>query len=145
MNRIPDSRLMQTACCLVVLCLSGCGRGTFRANNGDVPSRYRIKTEHVVLHSDVKLDENHELVANLKELRGRIAQTLELEPGSKKIEVYLFKDEDSYQRFLANHYPGLPPRRAYFVGTSSNLSVYTVWSDRMLEDVRHEFTHGVLH
>jgi hypothetical protein len=42
-------------------------------------------------------------------------------------------------------YPGLPSRRAYFVGTADELAVYTFWGDRIQEDLRHEFTHGLLH
>lgn len=151
---VQISSLFHTECplcssCLrwVILCVvcCGCSSGTFRANNDDVPNRYNIKTENVVLHSDVKLDEDHELIQNLKQVRRQIADTLELKLGEKKVEVYLFKDEETYHKFLANNYPGLPPRRAYFVGTSTSLSIYTVWSERILVDLRHEFTHGVLH
>ena len=133
---------------LFLLCsgLAGCSHDTFRANNDeDIPSRYRIKTDHVIVHSDFKLGEDHEIVDNLKQLRWQIGQTINRELGEKRVEVYLFEDEVTYQRFLTNNYPGLPPRRAYFVGTSTKLSVYTVWTDRILEDLRHEFTHGVLH
>lgn len=126
--------------------LAGCSSRTFRGNNNDdTPGRYQIETEHVILHSDVKLDSDDPLIDELKELREQIAQTLELEVGEKQVDVFLFEDEISYQKFLANHYPGLPPRRAYFVGTSSKLAIYTVWTDRIREDLRHEFTHGVLH
>ncbi|MBL4885088.1 MAG: hypothetical protein JKY95_11210 [Planctomycetaceae bacterium] len=125
---------------------SGCSSSTFRGNNpDDAPGKYHIKTEHVILHSDVKLSSDDPLIQELKELRDEIAQTLELKLGEKQVEVFMFEDETSYQKFLTNHYPGLPPRRAYFVGTSSKLAVYTVWTDRIREDLRHEFTHGVLH
>lgn len=131
---------------LAVLLCCGCSFNTFRANNDDdVPNRYKIEEEHVVLHSDVKLDADDPMIQELLELRKQIGQTLDLELGDKQVEVYLFKDEPSYHKFLAQKYPGLPPRRAYFVGTSSKLAVYTVWSDRIREDLRHEFTHGVLH
>ncbi len=124
----------------------GCTNSTFRGNNDDdIPGKYRIKTKHVILHSDVKLDSDDPLIEELKELRQQIAQTLELKLGEKQVEVFMFKDETSYHKFLTNHYPGLPPRRAYFVGTSRKLAVYTVWTDRIREDLRHEFTHGVLH
>ena len=123
----------------------GCSLPTFRANNDDVPSRYKIEQQHVILHSDVKLKSDDPLIEELKELRLQIGQTLELQLASKQVEVYLFKDEASYQKFLTNHYPGLPPRRAYFVGTGTKLAVYTVWSEQLRVDLRHEFTHGVLH
>lgn len=131
----------------LLFCLqSGCTNSTFRGNNDDdIPGKYRIKTDHVILHSDVKLKSDDPLIEELKELRQQIAQTLELKLGEKQVEVFMFEDETSYHKFLANHYPDLPPRRAYFVGTSRKLAVYTVWTDRIREDLRHEFTHGVLH
>ena len=39
----------------------------------------------------------------------------------------------------------MPNRRAYFLGTPKKLAVYTFWGDRIQEDLRHEFTHGILH
>lgn len=123
----------------------GCSFGTFRANNDDLPHRYKITEKHFVLHSDVRLKSDDPLLLELQELRKQISQTLQLELGDRVVEVYLFKDETSYHKFLSQSYPGLPPRRAYFVGTSKKLAVYTVWTDRIREDLRHEFTHGVLH
>ncbi len=134
-----------TMACALALILTGCNAGTFRANNDDVPNRYQIETESMILHSDVKLDKDHEIIQNLMQLRRDIGQVLELKLGEKQVEVYLFKDQESYNKWLTNNYPGLPPRRAYFIGTSQSLCVYTVWSDRVLEDLRHEFTHSVLH
>lgn len=134
-------------CTLAALLLAtGCTFKTFRANNDDdIPSRYKIEEKHVVLHSDVKLTSDDPIIQELRELRQQIAQTLELKLGENQVEVYLFKDEESYHKFLANHYPGLPPRRAYFVGTGTKLAVYTVWTEQLRVDLRHEFTHGVLH
>ena len=31
------------------------------------------------------------------------------------------------------------------MGTPQQLSVYTFWGDKIQEDLRHEFTHGILH
>ena len=36
-------------------------------------------------------------------------------------------------------------RSAYFVGTNRELAVYSFLSPQVLEDLRHEFTHGLLH
>ncbi len=147
MNRLNSVQLVFTMVGCLCFCLqAGCSSSTFRGNNDDdIPGKYRIKTDHVILHSDVKLDTDDPLIRELKELRRQIARTLELELGEKQVEVFMFKDEASYHRFLANHFPGLPPRRAYFVGTSRKLAIYTVWTEQIREDLRHEFTHGVLH
>jgi hypothetical protein len=85
------------------------------------------------------------LIQDLLELRAQMVQTLELPVASREVVVYLFSNEDQYRRFLIARYPELPPRRAYFVGTDHELSVYTFWGNRIQEDLRHEFTHGILH
>ena len=40
---------------------------------------------------------------------------------------------------------GVSHRRAFFVETDTQLSVYAQWGDRVAEDLRHEVTHGYLH
>ena len=59
--------------------------------------------------------------------------------------MYLFTNEAEYTQYLNATYPGLPKRRAYFVGTPRELAVYTYWGERIQEDLRHEYTHGLLH
>lgn len=81
----------------------------------------------------------------LEELRTDIAQTLKLPEQRDPVAVYLFADENAYRRYMHATWPNLPPRRAYFVGTSRELAVYSYQSPRVEEDLRHEFTHGLLH
>jgi hypothetical protein len=59
--------------------------------------------------------------------------------------VYLFRDADAYSKFLSQYFPGVPPRRAFFLKTDTRLAVYAHWSDRVAEDLRHEVAHGYLH
>jgi hypothetical protein len=42
-------------------------------------------------------------------------------------------------------YPDLPPRRAFFIGSPAELAVYAFWGDQVRVDLRHEYTHGLLH
>ena len=110
-----------------------------------LPAKYTLENEHLVVQSDVKLSRNHELLKDLDHLREEILSTLDLPIQKQAVVVYLFADEARYAHYLQTRYPRLPPRRAYFVGTSKELAVYTYWGDRIQEDLRHEFTHGVLH
>ena len=110
-----------------------------------LPAKYTLENEHLVVQSDVKLPRNHELLKDLDVLREEILATLDLPPQKQQVVVYLFGDEKRYSQYFHTRYPSLPPRRAYFVGTASELAVYTYWGDKIQEDLRHEFTHGILH
>jgi hypothetical protein len=67
------------------------------------------------------------------------------------VQVYLFETKERYESFLRDSQPGLPMRRAFFLaiprglGDAEDLHVYTYWSDRIRQDLRHELTHGLLH
>ncbi len=127
---------------LVALTLSGC-RGP--QPTVGLPAKYTLENEHLTVQSDVKLPRNHELIRDLGHLREEILSILDLPVQKQPVVVYLFADENRYSQYLHTRYPMLPPRRAYFVGSAKELAVYTYWGDRIQEDLRHEFTHGVLH
>lgn len=99
----------------------------------------------MIVQSDVKLARNRELIDDLDRLRDEILTVLDLPSQKQRVTVYLFADENQYAHYFQMRYPMLPPRRAYFVGTTKELAVYTYWGEKIQEDLRHEFTHGVLH
>lgn len=109
------------------------------------PARHSVRSDRLLILSDFKLRKDHPLVEDLVALREQIAGILDLPPQREQVIVYLFNTEAEYTEFLQSTYPGLPKRRAYFVGTPRELAVYTFWGDRIQEDLRHEYTHGVLH
>lgn len=130
--------------CAMLFATTGCmwARGNKAAK---LPDNYTVRAEQLRVHSNKKLSANHELMLELKKLRTQVSQELEIPLQDREVVVYLFTDEAEYQAYLQSAYPGLPNRRAYFIGTSSELAVYTFWGDRIQEDMRHEFTHGLLH
>ncbi|MFK7820320.1 MAG: DUF1570 domain-containing protein [Planctomycetaceae bacterium] len=109
------------------------------------PGRHSLQLDNLLLLSDFKIARDHELIGELEQLREDIVDTLKLPPQRDQVTVYLFSDRLSYQAYLDTTWPDLPERRAYFVGTSRELAVYTFWGSRTLEDLRHEYTHGILH
>lgn len=140
----------RSACCcavgwsLTVLCLPGCGALNRTATTG-LPERHKVSANQLVVQSDLRLPKTHPLIQDLEALRGEIAKTLQLPLQQQPVTVYLFADEVRYAQYLHSAYPDLPPRRAYFVGTAEELAVYTFWGEKIQEDLRHEYTHGVLH
>jgi len=129
-----------TAC----LCLAGCRtpQPTFTVER---PVRNTVKGDGFAIHSNFPIQRNGSLVQELEGLREAVTQTLQLPKQRDPVAVYLFSDEESYRRYMHTTWPNLPPRRAYFVGTSRELAVYSFHSSKIEEDLRHEFTHGLLH
>lgn len=111
----------------------------------ELPARHSIQADQLVVLSDFRLRYDHPLIKDLVKLRKDVASTLELGLDGQPVVVYLFTNDDEYQHYLKRTYPSLPPRRAYFIGTPHELAVYTYWGERIQEDLRHEFTHGLLH
>lgn len=130
-------------CLLLAACFCGCR--TSRPQTVRLPVRHSVQSEQLLLLSDFKLDKEHPLLVDLMELRKQVASELGTPLNGRQVVVYLFGSEVPYRQYLEAAYPGLPPRRAYFVGTSQELAVYTYWGERIQEDLRHEFTHGLLH
>lgn len=122
----------------------GC-RHTAKNSVAELPARHSIQADQLVVLSDFRLRYDHPLIKDLVKLRQDVSETLSVKLDGQPVVVYLFSNDDHYQHYLKTSYPSLPPRRAYFIGTPYELAVYTCWGDRIQEDLRHEFTHGLLH
>ena len=146
---IPRPAPLILAAC--VLAASGCAAFRGPDFSGDAPrvpdrpGRHSVRVENLVLKSDVELAPSDPLVADLTRLHADVSAALDLPPTARDVTVYLFADEPAYRAYLDFQHPGLPPRRAYFVGTAAALQVYTFLGDRTAEDLRHETVHGLLH
>jgi hypothetical protein len=130
--------------CLLILAASGCilpGRN----DASRLPARHQIRTGQLVIRSDFKLDEGDTLVAELHDLRREVRDTLQLPEAQRTVAVYLFRDEDRYTQYMKATHPHLPDRRAFFIGTPGELAVYAYLGTQVQEDLRHEYTHGLLH
>jgi len=124
----------------------GLSCATTRAPRVGLPAKNSIRSDQLLIVSDFKMPTDHPLIADLKALRRQVSEELELPLGSKTVMVYLFSNELEYTQYLHATFPGYPPRRAYFIQMpGKELAVYTWWGDRIQEDLRHEFTHGLLH
>lgn len=125
--------------------LSASGCRTTEPDRSLLPARHSVQADQLVVLSDFRLNYDHPLIADLIELRKAVAESLSLELNGPPVVVYLFPNDREYYSYLKSTFPALPARRAYFIGTSFELAVYTYWGERVQEDLRHEFTHGLLH
>lgn len=99
----------------------------------------------LVLHADFVLPPEHRMLTELVAERELICEQLKIPPSKEPIHVHLFADESSYRQHVSRKFPGFPERRAIFVETDVELSVYAHWGASVAEDLRHEVAHGYLH
>ncbi len=129
----------------VVHLLPGCQATPKTTFSTERPSHHTVTTKHFVIQSDVRLEQDNVLVTELEALHAQVFESLRLPEQRDAVNVYLFSDEASYRFYMHTTWRDLPPRRAYFVGTNRELAVYSFISPQVMEDLRHEFTHGLLH
>src|SRR5437588_251437 len=114
------------------------------------PSRYSFRIAPYVFLSDFELDQKLPLFRELAGLRDQVYKELQLPSSDRPVLVYLFEDRERYEQYMQARYPELPRRRAFFVAQprtmgGEDLLVFTYWGDRILQDLRHELTHALLH
>lgn len=131
-------------CVLVLGLLTGC-RSTSPFLSGSKPLTHTVQTTGFVIRSDFEIADDSPMIRELKQLQADVVETLELPAQRDPVVVYLFSSEGAYRRHMKKTWPSLPRRRAYFIGTSRELAVYSFHGPRMQEDLRHELTHGILH
>ena len=127
-----------------MIMLVGC-QSTTKTFTVERPVQHSVTGNGFVIQSNFSISKDAPLVQELNVLRDQIVQTLQLPKQRDSVTVYLFSDQDSYRRYMHTTWPNLPARRAYFIGSSRELAVYSFHSAKVQEDLRHEFTHGLLH
>ena len=135
--------ICKVACVLSFFTVVGCQ--VFHTAAKPTPFRHEVVRDQLVLHSDFALPEHHRLIDELIAQRELLVRKLSLVTSEEPIHVYLFADDTAYYDFLDLRFPGFPARRAIFVETDVELSVYAHWGDYVAEDLRHEISHGYLH
>ena len=122
-----------------------CGCIANRNQLAALPSKYEIESGSLIVRSDLKIRTDNELITQLKAIRDDLTETLDLPLAHRPVVIHLFSDAERYSQFMQIRHPNLPPRRAFFIGSATELGVYAHWSPHVGEDLRHEHTHGVLH
>lgn len=85
------------------------------------------------------------VVREVVQLKADIEKTLKIKVGDKPIEINLFKDRLSYDRFIRARIPEGAGRRALYVKAPDRGRLYAYRSHELPVDLRHECTHALLH
>lgn len=108
-------------------------------------AKAKPEPDRLILHADFPLSPDHRMIQELISERELIGERLGIPPGTEPIHVYLFAEEQAYRDRVSQDFPDFPHRRAIFVETDVQLSVYAHWGNHVAEDLRHEVAHGYLH
>jgi hypothetical protein len=127
---------------LTSLLFSGCA---LAPKLPDLPRDANLIRGQLQIHSDFELPQRHRLLDELTAQRSDLTNLLDLPVSDEPINIYLFKNFETYNKYLKHSYPEIPERRAFFVESDTKLTVYAYWGDRVAEDLRHEVAHGYLH
>jgi len=95
--------------------------------------------------AEFPLDGWQGLLGELAQLQLDLTQDLRVPQTRQWIEVFLFRDQQSYSRYLREHLPDVPYRRALYVKSQGQGRVYAYRSRELATDLRHECTHALLH
>ena len=114
------------------------------------PAKFHHRVSQYMFYSDFALNKNAPIFQELSDLRDQLYKELQLPESNTLIQVFLFEDQDKYEKYMRAKYSELPVRRAFFIeqprsGAPSELMVFTYWGEHIRQDLRHELTHGLLH
>lgn len=98
-----------------------------------------------VCRADFALNEMDGLFGDLAQLQDDLIRCLGIPPAAERIELYLFHDQTSYRRYLGQHLPQVPYRRALYVKLDGPGMVFAYRSREFDVDLRHECAHALLH
>ena len=86
------------------------------------------------------------VAAQLSSVEEELHRNLNLaQPEEAKIQIIVFKSAASYRAYLASRVPEALRRRAIFYRSGDQYQIYAYRHDQLLTDLRHEYTHAVLH
>ncbi|HEY4760788.1 MAG TPA: hypothetical protein VIH42_09435 [Thermoguttaceae bacterium] len=125
---------------LTVMIITACGRQSVATDWPDM----RV-VGPFVCRADFPLNGSEPLLNELAQLQNDLTSALDIPPAREAIEMYLFHDKPTYERYLKQYYPNVPFRRAVFVKENGLGRVFAYRSEQLEIDLRHECTHALLH
>jgi len=98
-----------------------------------------------VCRAEFSLSGMESLMGELVQIQSDLVRSLGIPPSQELIHLYLFRDKNSYSRFLEQHFPKVPYRRALYLKGRGAGMVFAYRNREFEIDLRHECTHALLH
>jgi hypothetical protein len=149
LNGLPQRKGRFSVWCLltIAVAMSGCATTRNRSASTAYPAWYQTHAGRFVFRTQQPIEKRSEPVKQLQELEKQVRGTLDLRipRDADPIEVVILQDADHFAQFMREHYESLPARRAFFLARGGQRQIFAYQSDRLVEDLRHEATHALLH
>jgi hypothetical protein len=99
----------------------------------------------LLCHADFTLAPHQPLLDELSQLQQDLGTLLGAEAPREHVHFFLFKEKETYQAYLKQHFPRVPYRRALYIKARGPGMVFAFQGMDFEVDVRHECTHALLH
>ena len=109
-------------------------------------SRWTIEEKRGTVEVFAEFDPGmRDLWKNIADVTRELRELVGVEPSGGSIQIILFRDQASYLRYLASSIPQSRQRKAIFYQNGDLFQIYTFRHAQLLTDLRHEYTHALLH
>ncbi len=85
------------------------------------------------------------LWSSVGEVSDELTTLLDVASSGKPVQIILFQDHGSYLRYVAPKIPQARHRKAIYYRNGDVSQIYAYQSRTLLNDLRHEMTHALLH
>lgn len=102
------------------------------------------KMGNLEIFGEVQLN-SHVIAEQLKSVRNELDTHLQLGGGQAIVQVVVYSSRTSYRQHLGQQIPEAASRRAIFYKNGELYQIYTFRHADLLTDLRHEYTHALLH
>jgi hypothetical protein len=86
-----------------------------------------------------------EVMGELRDVESELIRLLGLPGNEQPVQLILFQDHGSYLNYLSARLPESRSRRALFYQNGNTGQIYAIRGRALLTDLRHEYTHALLH
>jgi hypothetical protein len=110
------------------------------------PPHWVVSQEHgrIEVFSEFRVDPET-LMVEIANVESELSSLLNLPARTNTVQLVLFRNHANYVSYLGNRLPEAKTRRALFFQNGDTGQIYAVQGRMLLTDLRHEFTHALLH
>jgi len=98
----------------------------------------------VEIFAEAHVDTDH-ILAQLTQVRRELDGMFALPRQSQNVQIVIFKSQQNYRSYLREQVPEGVSRRAIFYKRGTTFQIYSFRHRDLMVDLRHEYTHALLH
>ncbi|MCA8986720.1 MAG: hypothetical protein KDA78_03720 [Planctomycetaceae bacterium] len=100
---------------------------------------------NIRIYSQVSAEKIAPPVKELADFQRYLAMALQLTLNDHPVDLVVFSSMHEYRSYIRPRHPEAISRPALFVKSNGTLTVYVVYGNDFVRNLKHEFTHATLH